>query len=67
MVNSSIANDLPKMGDLETYQIVDLKENTEGEYLCPNCGGIILCVDETKAGDAVYECQKCLSEILVIS
>lgn len=67
MVNSLIVNNLrPKIGDLETYQIKDLKE-MEGEYLCPNCGGIMLCVNETKAGDAVYECQKCLSEILVIS
>ena len=67
MVNSLIVNNLrPKIGDLETYQIKDLKE-MEGEYLCPHCCGTILCVDETKAGDAVYECQKCVSEILVIS
>lgn len=57
------------MAETETIYPEDLSvyhgDDPRGEYYCPDCGGVMYCVDETPSGDAVYECQKCLKNIKV--
>lgn len=38
---------------LEPYKGTDPR----GEYICPDCGGVMYCVGETASGDAIYQCQ----------
>jgi hypothetical protein len=38
---------------LEKYDGVDPR----GAYVCPVCGGVMYCVEETASGDALYQCQ----------
>lgn len=38
----------------------------QGEYYCPHCRGTLYCIDESKSGDPVYQCQQCLIEMIVL-
>jgi len=53
----------------ESYELHELKKyhgaDPRGEYICPHCGGVLYCVDETKVGDPIYQCQKCFKESVV--
>lgn len=56
---------------MEECNHMDLKkyhgDDSRGEYVCSECGGVLYCVEETKAGDAIYQCQKCFTELKVVS
>ena len=48
--------------DLERYQ----GEDERAEYICSQCGGAMYCIEETKIGDAVYQCQSCFIEATIV-
>jgi hypothetical protein len=53
--------DTHNIEDLQKYQGDDIR----GEYICPDCEGVLYCVGEAKGGDPVYQCQQCQNECIV--